>query len=1231
MSARTFIALRPRLRAGPLRAAVLALLLAPSAGAAEMENSIRGSAPSRPASGPALPAETPGEPWWDARWPYRMRFSVDGEGLTDSLAEFPVLVQLSSATPALGRLREDGGDIRFVAADGRTELDFEVERVSRREAANSIRGSAPSRPASGPALPAEAAVWVSFPRLMPGDGANEFFLYYGNPEARLEGRGRNPERVWNRYNAVFHFSEFGGVTFDSTGRGNDLKVEAFAGEEGKGRGTAPSLADFVTPLADGAVGGAIRFTGKDCFAVPSAGVARGMGERGTIELMARPAAQGPEQGVIFAAQSDDDKRGLRLGLQAAGFAMDTVHEGAWSGLLASPGLTRNLRGAWHSVSALAAVAGKARRIVVDGRESVLDRRLMGRMGFDKMRLGNGFFLKDRAQFVGDIDELRFSSSTLSPEWLRASGRNLSGPGRFVAAGREQALGEPAPAPSAFHLDSPPSGSVCVRRASPVLRWGPSAGALSYRVVMSKRADLSSPVWTPRVAGRQVPVHGFELDPGTTWYWTVFALGPGGETRAAETASLRVYDWEDAQARPPSLAVRPVFERMPGASLRLGGVVGERVAANLERWLLAAPGRNPAMLQMLRDRDRHPPRELVSWAGEFVGKYLVSAVKGYRLTGDARLGKLLEGLFAELLEAQASDGYLGPFPKGERLVGANWDVWGHSHVLLALLEYHGLTGRQEHLDAASRAADLLFETFRDDPGLMTSDYGRGQMNTAVIYPLLRLYELTGRARYLELAERITRAWDEPGGAGFLRGARDRVSPSKFPARRWESLHGFQGIGELYLIRGKKTLLDAFNHIWRGLAAGDRHNTGALTTDEEFVGSPYGPGTIETCGTAGWIALTVDRNLLSGDSRAADELEWSTLNAALGSQDPEGGHWTFDTPMDGVKKYGQGLAWQAPDGGPDLNCCAVHGPRSIGAIADWALLRDGRRGVVVNYYGPSEATVPVEGVGTLRLRQETRYPLDGRVRLRVSPPRPARLPVKLRIPRWSRRTKVSVNGAAAGPASPGTYLELDRQWREGDVVDVEFDFSLRHLSGRREVAGKASVFRGPLLLAYDQRFNSLAPEELPALDMKALEERPAKTNLTPAPWLLVSVKGVDGREVVLCDFASAGTAGNVYNTWLPAVRTSPPEFWLQAPYPGDRIKRGKAPFRWSPAEGAKRYEIAVSSRPDTRGPAWRGGGSVSEQPRLKMDLAPGRWFWTVYAENDDGRVEASNGPSPFIIEP
>ena len=94
-----------------------------------------------------------------------------------------------------------------------------------------------------------------------------------------------------------------------------------------------------------------------------------------------------------------------------------------------------------------------------------------------------------------------------------------------------------------------------------------------------------------------------------------------------------------------------------------GVVGDRIAANSSGWLTRAPAADPGMLAMFALRDRQPTPNLVPWAGEFVGKYLISAIQAIRCDNDPKLFATVESVIQELIASQADDGYLGPFPQG----------------------------------------------------------------------------------------------------------------------------------------------------------------------------------------------------------------------------------------------------------------------------------------------------------------------------------------------------------------------------------------------------------------------------------------------------------------------------------------------------------------------------------------------------------------------------------------
>lgn len=593
-----------------------------------------------------------------------------------------------------------------------------------------------------------------------------------------------------------------------------------------------------------------------------------------------------------------------------------------------------------------------------------------------------------------------------------------------------------------------------------------------------------------------------------------------------------------------LRTQPVLDRAPGARFAFRGPIGERIRVNQDHWLLVAPDANPAMLQMFRDRDRKPVRDLVPWAGEFAGKYLTSAVQCYRLTRDERLRDHLTGFVQELVATQDADGYLGAFPRAYRLAGRTvkpdgkeartWDAWNHYHCMLGLLLWHEETGDESALASCLKAADLFCRTFLDG-GKRLIETGSEEMNLAPIHVFCLLYERTGVERYLRMAREIERDFETPPAGDYVRTALAGLEFYQTPKPRWESLHDVQGIAELYLITGDSRYRRAFEHIWRSIWRGDRHNTGGFSSGEKATGNPYAPGAIETCCTVAWMALSIDMLRLTGLATVADEIELSTWNALLGAQSPSGRWWTYNTPMDGVRKASaHDIVFQAREGSPELNCCSVNGPRGLGMLSEWAVMRrTADDAIALNYYGPSAFEVELPSGNVLRLTQETDYPKDGQILLRVDPERPGRIRLLLRVPSWSGHTTVTIAGTnIAERAVPGEYLILEREWKSGDQVRLSLDVSPRVWRGEREATGRASVYRGPVLLAYDQRFNSLDPHELPTLALEEHRLESVEGGGRHSPMLLVRLVA-DDKDLLLCDYASAGAAGNPYLTWLPSL--------------------------------------------------------------------------------------------------
>jgi hypothetical protein len=273
---------------------------------------------------------------------------------------------------------------------------------------------------------------------------------------------------------------------------------------------------------------------------------------------------------------------------------------------------------------------------------------------------------------------------------------------------------------------------------------------------------------------------------------------------------------------PSLA----FDTMPAARFEFTGPVGERVQANIENWLLRAPQANPGMIEMFRLRDRQPAPQVVPWAGEFVGKYLISAVQALRMSDDPRLRQQVSNVVAAFLATQAEDGYLGPFPKSERLL-KHWDLWGHYHAILALVMWHEHSGDAAALAAARKAADLVCATYLDT-GRRVFDAGDHEMNMAILTSMAMLHRLTGEPRYLRMAREVEKDWERAGD--YLRAGLDGREFFRSPRPRWESLHDLQGLLELWRVTGEAKYRNSFVHHWRSIRRWDRRNTGGFSSGE-----------------------------------------------------------------------------------------------------------------------------------------------------------------------------------------------------------------------------------------------------------------------------------------------------------------------------------------------------------------------------------------------------------------
>ncbi len=543
------------------------------------------------------------------------------------------------------------------------------------------------------------------------------------------------------------------------------------------------------------------------------------------------------------------------------------------------------------------------------------------------------------------------------------------------------------------------------------------------------------------------------------------------------------------------------------------------------------------------------QDVNEWRSEFWGKWVTSAIAAYRYTRDPKLKEIIDRAVNGLLDTQAPDGYIGSYPdNGHRKA---WDIWGRKYTLLGLLAWYDVTGEKKILDAACRQADfLLGEVGPGKASPFENDMWQGLASSSILEPMALLYRRTGRSEYLEFCEYLIQLWPTPNGPDILRKALADVPVfAMFPgpkpvmkgygdggkSKAYEMMSCFEGLAELYRVTGNPTYREAVRKVYDNIENTEITIIGSGSDWERWCDGqrrqtlPWHIG-METCVTATWIKFSAQMLRLTGESRYADEIELATYNALLGAQGEDGTWWTHHSPLAGTKEKAP------PQCGMNQNCCVANGPRALMLLPQIAVMSDAL-GPVINLYGQISAEVELPSGNHVRLEQVSDYPQNAVVQMRVTPEKTEAFVLKLRIPAWSEKTLLTINGRTQS-VKPGTYASVRRTWKPGDEVKLTLDLRARLVPAPGD-ASQVAVTRGPLVLARDQRLES-SDIDLPALlkpDRNGFIGATLVTEAKPKNiWMRfdVPLAGAKGAFIPMCDFASTGktwTKVDKYRVWIP----------------------------------------------------------------------------------------------------
>ena len=237
----------------------------------------------------------------------------------------------------------------------------------------------------------------------------------------------------------------------------------------------------------------------------------------------------------------------------------------------------------------------------------------------------------------------------------------------------------------------------------------------------------------------------------------------------------------------------------------------------------------------------------------------------------------------------------------------------------------------------------------------------------------------------------------------------------------------------------------------------------------------------------------------------------------------------------------------------------------------------------------------------------------------------------MPGWAKSGTLTTPDVGDRPIDGSRYVTIERTWQPGDTVRLKLELPLRLEAGDRATAGKASVYHGPLLLAFDPAHNAFDADAMPSIGHGDLTRARVTISEGPdKPQVEVAIPIADGRVLRLVDYASAGESGTSYRSWLPARDLPPPPPLPDEPDDGAAAAPGALLVAWrpSPLASSTTYRVLISESDDLSKPLiqldQKGGDHRVVASDDARKLVPGRtYYWGLVAINTHG-MTANLGP-------
>jgi DUF1680 family protein len=468
------------------------------------------------------------------------------------------------------------------------------------------------------------------------------------------------------------------------------------------------------------------------------------------------------------------------------------------------------------------------------------------------------------------------------------------------------------------------------------------------------------------------------------------------------------------------------------------------------------------------------------------KVLEGASYALAVEPDSKLQAYLDDLIAKIAKAQEPDGYLytarsiNPDHPHEWSGPKRWlkdpdeshELYDAGHLFEAAAAHYQATGETNLLNIAIKEANLLCQMFGPDklhiwPGHEIVEMG-----------LAKLYRTTGDLRYLELAKFFIDVRG-PGGDDYHQSRIKPVDQTEAVGHAVRAGYLYSGMADVAALTGDETYVRAIDTIWDNVVNKKLYLTGgigALGAGEAFGANYQLPNLSAYCETCAAVAnayWNLRLFLLHGEAKYVDVMERTLYNGVLSGVSLDGKRFFYPNPLESDGRH-QRSPWFG------VACCPGNITRFLASVPGYMYARRGDS-VFVNLYAAGKAEIVMDNGAKLRIEQQTRYPWDGNIRLKLEPETTRSFTLNVRIPGWARNevvpsdlyefhnqiaetTTIKINGKVSALKINQGYSALKRQWKPGDIVELNLPMPVRRVLANTKVeddTGKVALQRGPLV--------------------------------------------------------------------------------------------------------------------------------------------------------------------------